>query len=180
MAAATLVDWKRIARPLGHIGAAAIVVGCVAWPLESSWSLRAISWQAGGRDGVERLCADFAPGSVAVLTADDRIGLTILPAIRSYCSVEAVAVDPRLVAADGAPVVAGVVDAVAARGRGGLVEVVAPSTEVLAVVAPDATDLREVVVLDTTQLGTTIGQIPSHIGPRRLTVWIGTVRTSSP
>ena len=36
------------------------------------------------------------------------------------------------------------------------------------------------LVLDTTQLGTTIGQIPSHIGPRRLTVWVGTVRTSSP
>lgn len=175
VAAAALVAWKRLPRPVGRVGAAAVVAGCVAWPLVTTWPLRAVSWQAGGRDGVVRLCDELAPGSVAVLAADSRIGLTLLPAVRSYCSVEAVAVTPARVGEDGVAVIDGVVDAVGEREGSGVVEVVAPSPEVLVVLAPEATAVREVVVLDTTRVGTTIGQVPRHIGPHRLTVWVGTI-----
>ena len=52
---------------------------------------------------------------------------------------------------------------------------VAPTPEVLRTLAPQARDVREVAVLETTQVGTTIGQRPSHIGDRQLVVWIGTI-----
>lgn len=175
VAAATLVAWKRIPRPLGRIGAAVVAIGCIAWPLAATWPLRAVSWQAGGRDGVARLCDDFAPGSVAVLAAEQRVGITLLPAVRSYCAVEAVAVAPSLDDGTGRSVVDDVVSTVGARGSGSVVEVVAPSAEVLGEIAPAATDVREVVVLDTTQVGTTIGHMPEHIGGRRVTVWVGTI-----
>ena len=167
--------WRRLPRPIGHAGALAIAVGCIARPLQASWPLRAVSWQAGGRDGVERLCDEIGPGSVAVLAADDRIGITLLPAVRSFCSVEAVAVAPRLVGDAGAPVVDGVVEAVAGRNGSGQVEVVASSPQSAALAPSWPANVREVVVLDTTQVGTTIGQMPSHVGGRRLTVWIGTI-----
>ncbi len=97
----------------------------------ASWPLRAVTWQAGARDGVERLCAQFLPGSVAVLAADERVGLTVLPAVRTYCEVEAVAIRPDLLGASAAPVVVEVADAVARRPDPAAVEVVAPTRQVL-------------------------------------------------
>lgn len=175
VAAAALAAGKRWSPCIGRVGAAAIAVGCVAWPLHASWPLRAVSWQAGGRDGVVELCRELAPGSVAVLAADDRVGLTLLPAVRSYCDVEAVAIAPDRTGTAGRPVVDAVVDVVAARTEPAPVDVVASSPEVLRTLAPHARDVREVAVLRTTQVGTTIGQRPGHIGDRRLVVWIGTI-----
>ncbi len=175
VATGAAVAWRGWPKTVGRLVAAGLAIGCVAWPLVASWPLRAVTWQSGARDGVERLCAQFALGSVAVLAADERVGLTVLPAVRTYCEVEVVAIRPDLLGASAAPVVVEVADAVARRPDPAAVEVVAPTRQVLISVAPGAVNVREVVILQTSQVGTTIGQRPRDVGDRRIVVWVGTV-----
>lgn len=168
-----LVRWERPPRALRTVAAAAIAVGLVAFPAEVTWPLRSASWQAGGREGIERLCETFDPDDLAVLAADASTALTLLPAVRSFCDVEAVGLAPEIDAAAGAPVIDEVREVVAPEGRE--VEVVAPTREVLETLAPGAVDLRTVRILQTSAVGTTIGRAPEAVGDHTLTVWIGTL-----
>ncbi len=173
VAVTTLVRWDRPPRAVRSIGAALLAVGLVGYPAEMTWPLRSASWQAGGRDGIERLCDDFDPDDLAVLAADGSTALTLLPAVRSFCDVEAVGLAPDVDAVAGAPVIDEVAAVAAADGRE--VEVVAPTREVLETLAPDAVDLRTVRILQTSAVGTTIGRPPQAVGDHTLTVWIGTL-----
>jgi hypothetical protein len=173
VAAAALARWRRLPAPAATLGAVALAIGLVAYPLRMSLPLRSVTWQDGGRDGVARLCAEVGPSDVALLAADGSTALTLLPAVRSFCDVDAVGLDPSFDAERGAPVVAEVAERVGAEGAS--VVVVGPTREVVETLAPGAVDLRPVTILQTSAVGTTIGRPPSAVGDHAVTVWVGTV-----
>lgn len=170
----------RVTRAACGVGALVIAVGCVVWPLDASWSVRAVSWQQGGRDGLEDLCREIEPSAVTVLAAQRSTAHTLGPAIRSFCDQPAVGLDAQASQAEAAVALRSVVDATNASEPDAVVTVVAPNVEVMSELAPTATALREVVILQTSSLGTTIGQVPSFIGDHHLSVWVAEVRPPLP
>ena len=182
-AASSWRRWPKVAGRdvLGQGLAVAMAFSWVIFPARTTWPLRAATWQAGGRDGVERLCDQLTPDSVVVLASQDFLGLTLLPALRSNCDVEAVAVAPGRVGPDAARTVSGVFDAVGARSdHGGEVTVVATTEATVRELAPTARNLREVVILQTSQVVRTIGRAPDSVADHRLVVWVGTVDAPVP
>lgn len=165
--------WPRLPRRIGPVVAALVVAGLVAGPLRLTWPLRSASWQAGGSDGLARLCDEVGADDVALLAADGAVALQLLPPMHAFCDAEAVGLEPTLVGAAGVPAAAAVTELVGAAGRD--LQVVAPTREAVEALAPDAVDLRPVTVLQTSQVGTTIGRPPGAVGELSFTVWVGTV-----
>ncbi|HRA34116.1 MAG TPA: hypothetical protein PK748_04285 [Acidimicrobiales bacterium] len=175
--AAALAGWRgptRRARRVGPVLAALVVAGLVVGPLRMSWPLRAATWYADGRTGIERVCGEIGPDDVALLTNQGDVGGQLLPAIHAFCGVDAVGLDPaRPDPGDGAVTAAEVAGLVGAEGR--RLQVIGPSREAVLLVSPGAEDLRPVKVLQTSAVGTTIGRPPSAVGDLSFTVWVGTV-----
>ena len=153
--------------------AALVVAGLVVGPLRLTWPLRSATWQAGGSEGLARLCGEVGPGDVALLAADGSVALQLLPSMHAFCAVEAEGLEPTLGVPAAVPVAAEVASLVGAAGRD--LQVVGPTREVVETLAPDAVDLRPVTVLQTSQVGTTIGRPPGAVGDLSFTVWVGTV-----
>jgi hypothetical protein len=173
VAAVAVATWPRLPRRVGPVVAALVVVGLVVGPLRLTWPLRAASWQAGGGDGLARLCGEVGPDDVALLAADGAVALQLLPAMHAFCDVEAVGLERHLGDPAALPTAAAVVDLVGTAGRE--LQVVGPTREVVEALAPEAVDLRPVKVLQTSQVGTTIGRPPGAVGDLSFMVWVGTV-----
>ena len=161
-------------RQLAAAGATALAaVGLIVLPALVTNPLRAATWQAGGAEGVERLCEQLGDDGTALLDEGGNTAVTLLPSVRSFCLVPAARVDPSL-PPESRRAVADRVAAEADRHDRTL-RVVADSREAVLDLAPRAADLRPVVILQTSMVGTTIGEVPSAVADHSVTVWVGDV-----
>ncbi len=164
-------------RPVGRrpqLATAAVTlaasVALVAGTFDVSWPLREVRTDAGGRAGIERLCAAMGPDAVAVLGND--ISLTHLPAVRGFCDIPA-----ARPAQEGPLPLADLVPRVERSGR--TLWVVAGSSEGLRYLAPTVTDARMVPLMQTTRLIATMAKPPSEYRDVELHVWVGKVETAA-
>ncbi len=159
--------WGRLAPVMVTVLAAVAVIG---GPLPVTVPLRDARVQAGHRAGIERLCAVMGPDATAVLDNQVGVGITMLPAVRSFCGI------PAARATDGFPGPLPLDELLdRARAEARTLWVVAHTPEQLRVMAPTATDEEYVELWHSPMLSLTISAPPSTFGDKQFGVWVGRV-----
>lgn len=150
--------------------AAAVQIGGT---LPVSVPLRAVRTEAGGRAGIERVCEAVGPDAVVIMGNEGNVSLTLVPAVRGFCGVPTAR--PIAPAGSGPLPLADLVPRVERAGR--TLWVVASTREVLRVLAPNATEVRAIPILQTSGLVATISKPPSKYRDVSLGLWVGKVES---
>lgn len=159
--------------------AAALIIGAVLMvgaPLRVTVPLRTARWQAGGMQGLDKLCDAVGPNGAAVFSYESQIGITLLPSFRGRCGVPAArsthaqsrGIEPFPVAEVQASV----------QRAGRELYLVANAPETIRAMAPNALEPQPIVVLDTTAVKATLNLPPSQFVPQRMVVWVAKVPAS--
>lgn len=161
-----------LGRPWYRRGAAAALVAVLVLPpLLVSWPLRAVRWEAGGIDGIERVCAEIGSDGVAILSQD--IGPVILPAVRGFCAPGVASAMLR------AKTAAGALDATSLSRRAKLagrrLTIVSSSSKAVLLLAPTAVNVHPITLLNTTEVVSTLERAPSLTSKLTIVLWVGQV-----
>ncbi len=159
---------RRVARRTAFVALGAVAV---LPPLTVTWPLRTATWEAGGADGIQRVCDAIGPDGVALLSYESQVGSVFLPAVRGFCPVAAAGfigparpdwVDASTLAKDLA-------------GRGRTLTILANSRRTVLTLAPTAVDVHLVTVLTTSEVVATVAEPPFTMSPLKYAVWVGRV-----
>jgi hypothetical protein len=168
------IGGRRAPRPLRLAAVGLAAIALVAPPASTTWPVRSARYQAGGLDGIQRVCDAIGRDGAAVVTIERDLAYVLLPAVRGFCGVPVARTSTGI---DVSPVdLAAVAADLEASGRS--LTLISHDEATLGRAAR-VTDVRRITMLDTTQVAATLSRPPDAVVPRIFVVWAGEVVPSA-